>query len=437
MTRPPRTLLVTLGSHGDIRPLLSLGAEVSRRGGEAAVVTNPHFEQDARRSGVGFIPFGHRESVRAWVSRRPATMDGVRGPLTVLREIIAPRTAALVASVRAAIDAFGPDVVVAHQACIGARWACLDRGVPYVDVALSPCAWMNPRDTLSLTPWRGTSPTPRAVRFDVWIGRRLTGWLSDGAFNRARRSLGLPAVRQVWFDELLAPCPHLGLWSPLVRPVLGGDPPSAMVTGFARLEPAGDERLPERLPERLRRFLDDGPPPVVITLGTAVSHARPEFHARVADVLAETGVRVVLVTGDDDYAPATLPPSMLAIGHAPFSRLFPRASLVVHHGGIGTCAEAMAAGTPALILPAAHDQFDNAARWARLGVAKVMPLARAGGRRLKRAILEAASDDAMRARAGALAKDLRDESGAGAAVDAIESCVGGALTRERRPACRC
>jgi UDP:flavonoid glycosyltransferase YjiC (YdhE family) len=433
MTRPLRTLLVTLGSHGDVRPLLAIGAEIARRGGDAAIVTNPHFEPDAERAGVGFIPFGPRESVRAWVSRRPATMDGMRGPLTVLREIIAPRTASLVASVRAAIDTFSPDVVVGHQACIGTRWACRQVGVPYIDVALSPCAWMNPRDTLSLTPWRGVAPTPRAVRFDVWVGRRLTGWLSDGAFNRARRSLGLPPVRQVWFDELGASCPHLGLWSPLVRPVLDGDPPGAMVTGFARLQTERDERLPERL----HRFLDEGPPPAVITLGTAVSHAQPSFHASVAGALAETGLRVVLVTGDDDYVPANLPPSMLATGEAPFGRLFPRASLVVHHGGIGTCAEAMVAGTPALVLPAAHDQFDNAARCVRLGVAKVLPLARASGRRLRRAILEAAGDAAMRTRAGEVSRGLRGESGAGAAVDAIESCVGGALTRERRPACRC
>jgi UDP:flavonoid glycosyltransferase YjiC (YdhE family) len=153
--------------------------------------------------------------------------------------------------------------------------------------------------------------------------------------------------------------------------------------------------------------------------------------------LAETGLRVVLVTGDDDYVPANLPPSMLATSQAPFGRLFARASLVVHHGGIGTCAEAMVAGTPALVLPAAHDQFDNAARCVRLGVAKVLPLARVSGRRLRKAILEAAGDAAMRTRAGEVSRGLRGESGAAAAVDAIESCVGGALTRERQPACRC
>lgn len=428
-----RTLLVTLGSHGDIRPFLAVGAEAVRRGHEATMLTSPCFEPAARRLGLGFVRFGPEESVRDWVSRRPATMDPMRGPLTVLRSIIAPRTAALVAAVGDAIATCSPDVVVAHQACIGARWACEFAGIPFVDAALSPCAWMNPRDTLSLTPWRGRSPTPRAVRFDVAVGRRLTGWLSDGTFNRVRRSLGLPAVRHAWFTELEASCPHLGLWSPSMRSPIAGDPPGAIVTGFARLE-ADDE---EPLDEGLRSFLEAGPPPVVVTLGTAVSHARPRFHAMAARALADTGARVVLVTGDDDYAPADLPGSMIATGRASFRALFPHASLIVHHGGIGTCAEAIAAGAPSVIVPAAHDQFDNAARCERLGVAKALRPGRAGPSRLREAALEVMGNRSMRRTARDMAHRVGAEDGASAAVDAIAAHAAAGVTRERQPAFRC
>ncbi|MEI7658016.1 MAG: glycosyltransferase [Phycisphaerae bacterium] len=445
MTGSLRTLLVTLGSHGDLRPLLAIGVEAIRRGGAATMLTSPHFEPEARRRGIEVIPFGPPESVRDWVSRRPATMDAMRGPLTMLRDVIAPRTASLVTATLEAIDRSGPDVVVAHQACIGVRWACERAGVPYVDAALSPCAWMNPRDTLSLTPWRGRAPTRRAVRFDVWIGRRLTGWLSDGPFNLARRSLGLRPVRHVWFDELGASCMHLGLWSPSVRASLEGDPPDSIVTGFARLDDGHDEHEAHDghdghdgpLSGDLRRFLDAGSPPVVVTLGTAVTHAQPGFHAMVAEALSDTGVRVVLVTGDADYVPPRLPASVFGASRVPFRALFPRASLVVHHGGIGTCAEAMAAGVPSLILPAAHDQFDNAARCERLGVATTLHLRTVETTRLRKAVLEAAGNATMRARAGELAERVGGESGAAIAMDAIAARLGRRLTRESRPACRC
>ena len=65
---------------------------------------------------------------------------------------------------------------------------------------------------------------------------------------------------------------------------------------------------------------------------------------------------------------------------APHAQLFPRASAIVHQGGVGTTAQAMRAGRPMLVVPFAHDQFDNAERVRRLGVAKVVPRSRYSAR---------------------------------------------------------
>ena len=61
---------------------------------------------------------------------------------------------------------------------------------------------------------------------------------------------------------------------------------------------------------------------------------------------------------------------MLATGYVPFSAVLPRAALLIHHGGIGTVAQAVAAGIPQLMVPRAFDQFDNAARIERLGLGR-------------------------------------------------------------------
>jgi UDP:flavonoid glycosyltransferase YjiC (YdhE family) len=52
----------------------------------------------------------------------------------------------------------------------------------------------------------------------------------------------------------------------------------------------------------------------------------------------------------------------------PFSHLFPRSALVVHHGGIGTCAQALACGVPQVISPYTFDQPDNAFLLWQLGI---------------------------------------------------------------------
>jgi UDP:flavonoid glycosyltransferase YjiC (YdhE family) len=59
--------------------------------------------------------------------------------------------------------------------------------------------------------------------------------------------------------------------------------------------------------------------------------------------------------------------------YAPFSKVFPRAAVVVHHGGIGTCAQGLAAGVPQFVMPLSFDQPDNAERLQKLGVGRWLP----------------------------------------------------------------
>jgi UDP:flavonoid glycosyltransferase YjiC (YdhE family) len=65
-----------------------------------------------------------------------------------------------------------------------------------------------------------------------------------------------------------------------------------------------------------------------------------------------------------------LPEGVRSCAYIPFSQLLPRAAALVHHGGIGTTAQALAAGIPQLVMPMSHDQADNAARIERLGVGR-------------------------------------------------------------------
>jgi len=65
----------------------------------------------------------------------------------------------------------------------------------------------------------------------------------------------------------------------------------------------------------------------------------------------------------------------MAVSAAPYARVFPSATVLAHHGGFGTCAEALRAGKPSLVTPFAFDQFDTAARvhdagWGRRLVGK-------------------------------------------------------------------
>ncbi|MFC7652541.1 glycosyltransferase [Pseudoduganella danionis] len=73
----------------------------------------------------------------------------------------------------------------------------------------------------------------------------------------------------------------------------------------------------------------------------------------------------------------------MALAQAPFHALLPRVAAIVHHGGIGTTAEALRCATPQLIVPFAYDQFDNGLRARQLGVADVLLAKRLSARGLQ------------------------------------------------------
>jgi UDP:flavonoid glycosyltransferase YjiC (YdhE family) len=115
---------------------------------------------------------------------------------------------------------------------------------------------------------------------------------------------------------------------------------------------------------------------------------------------------------------------VLLVERAPHQLLFPRASAIVHQVGAGTLGQALRSGRPMLTVPHGHDQFDNARRTVRLGVARTLFPQRYERARVASELGELLSDPAYRRRAEATAAIVRQEGGAAAAAAAIERALG-------------
>ena len=98
------------------------------------------------------------------------------------------------------------------------------------------------------------------------------------------------------------------------------------------------------LAPELEAFLQAGPPPVVFTLGSAAVLDAGDFYEQSALAAEQLGERAVLLVGDDprNLPVHRVPESICIAEYAPYSRLFPRASLIVHQGGVGTTAQVAA-----------------------------------------------------------------------------------------------
>jgi rhamnosyltransferase subunit B len=130
---------------------------------------------------------------------------------------------------------------------------------------------------------------------------------------------------------------------------------------------------------------------------------------------------VLLIGSDERNRPRhNLPESICVAEYAPYSKLFPRASVIVHQGGVGTTANCLQAGRPMLIMPYSHDQPDNARRMRRLKVARIIQRGNYTPVRVARKLRTLIEDPKFARRAEAVARRLAHEDGTRAACDALE-----------------
>jgi rhamnosyltransferase subunit B len=253
----------------------------------------------------------------------------------------------------------------------------------------------------------------------LWLAWRATRFLAK-PWYRLRSELGLPPTTEANpLGDSHSPALVLALFSKLLAEKQPDWPPQTVVTGF----PLFDQDGSAGLPPALARFLDDGPPPVVFTLGTAVAVDAGPFFEHSAAAAKRLGRRAVLILKDPRNRPANLPEGVAAFDYAPFSELFPRAAAVVHHGGIGTTGLAMRSGRPMLVMPRAWDQPDNAARVARLGIARTIARHHYTPARVAAELRRLLDNPAYARRALQVGERVRQEDGVRAACDALEGLL--------------
>jgi UDP:flavonoid glycosyltransferase YjiC (YdhE family) len=365
-----RVLLVPFGSHGDVHPFVGLGQALRARGHRVTFLINEYFGPLVRGLGFEMDPLGEADLFAATM-HDPDIWHPRRAFAVVARETL--RYTRMAYPRIQELHVPGETVAVGATLAFGVGLAHEVLGIPTVTVHLQPAIFHSNHATPEYPGMGAVSRAPRWFKrafFDVIYGQVVEPQIAPG-LNAYRAELGLPPVRQVMRHWIYGPQLVLGLFPDWFGPPQPDWPAGVRLVGF----PLYDEGDATPMPPALERFLDAGAPPVVFTPGSANVHARSFFEAA-AGACARIGRRGVLLTRFPEQVPLELPEGVRHFAYAPFSRLLPRAAAIVHHGGIGTAAQGMAAAVPQLVMPLSHDQQDNAARMRRLGVARTIAAGR-------------------------------------------------------------
>lgn len=351
-------ILASIGTDGDLFPYVGLGRELLARGHRVTLTASGQYEPMARQCGFGFRPLisqaenlellGHPDFWHPLKTAAHSARWGVR---------FLARQYALLTELAADEEA----MLIANPGVFAARMVHEKLGRPLATLMLQP----------GLIPSTLVPPVMPVADLARWpkpfvrlFWRALDGvgdFLVGRHLNPLRASVGLPPVRRLfkhWLSDQLV----IGMFPEWYAAPQADWPRAMQLVGFSHFEGVTQTAVPAAV----REFCAAGPPPVAVTFGTEMMHAEAMFLS-LLEICGRLGTRCVLLTKHRGQLPAALPPWALPCEFAPFQKLFPLCAAVVHHGGVGTTARALAAGVPQLVLPICFDQMDNGARVQRLG----------------------------------------------------------------------
>lgn len=350
-----RILLSTLGSRGDVEPIVALAAALQSQGAEAivSIPSDQEFADLAARANVPVAPASY--SVREWVatSAKPATLADFQA---LAAEVLAGQYKAV------GDAAEGCDVIVAtgiFPSIAAAQAVAETRGARYVHAAYCPLYLPSTHHAPPPLPGRPQSRGAADNRALWEQHAETTKMLFGAALNDLRASIGLPTVSNAR-DHVYGHRPFVAS-DPVLWPWQSNELCDAVQTGAWVLP---DDRP---LSPDLLAFLTAGEPPVYAGFGSMTLQGAEAAHAVIAAIRAQ-GRRALLARGWAELALTDDRDDCFIVGDVNQQALFPRVAAVIHHGGAGTTTAAARAGAPQVIVAQGVDQPYWATRVAALGI---------------------------------------------------------------------
>jgi MGT family glycosyltransferase len=340
-----RVLIGAFGDAGHVFPAISLGRALARRGHEVTIETWE--ERRAAVEGAG-LDFTAAEEYQTFPPPEPDTDDGrhaadaARALLPLIERLDPAVVVSDILTVAPSLAAEAAGVPLATL--IPHIYPVTEPGMPFFAIGLR-----KPRTPVGTAIWKTGQ---RALDVGLEHGRR--------DLNSQRERLGL-APHDGFHGGISPDLALVATYPQLEYPRTW--PASVKVTGPMAFEvPHPDIELPP------------GEAPLVLVAPSTAHDSENRLVRTALEALAEEPVRIVATTNRvRPQSPIEIPANAVLVDWLSYSQLMPIAKLVISHGGHGTVARALGAGTPVLITPITGDMGETAIRVSWAGVGRSLP----------------------------------------------------------------
>jgi vancomycin aglycone glucosyltransferase len=352
-----KILISSIGSRGDVQPILALALELKSLGHDAQLCVAPNFQGWVESLGIACIPIG--PDLRKLTAAAPPPGKKPKPTPEQMKQLAAHTVRSQFPVLMEA--ARGCDLIVAAGALqFATRSVAEALRIPYVFAGYCPAIFPSADHPPPKMGSHFSQSLPGVVNRFLWV-REERQWdeLFLQALNEERAKLGLAPVarmlRHIFAD----------------RPLLAADAvlaPRAASIPEVQVTQTGAWLLGNQtpLPDQLESFLARGEPPVYFGFGSMRAEERTS--GMLIEAARAVGLRSIISQGWGNLAPIDAGSDCISIGDVDHEKLLPRVAAVVHHGGAGTTTAAARAGRPQVVVPHLYDQFYWAHRVKRLGI---------------------------------------------------------------------
>jgi UDP:flavonoid glycosyltransferase YjiC (YdhE family) len=319
-------------------------------------------------------------------------LKGLSAVRFLWERVLVPLGLSMVDPVRAAVDDFGPDVIVSDQQAFAGALVAVERGLPW---AVSACGTAELIDPVTLMP-----------KVAAWFDAQIEGLCT---------ALGVPELAAQGFDPRYSPHVVLQYSTRELVGEITRDVDSLAFVGPSLPEWAEATPFPWEWLDRYERR-------VLVSMGTLSQGTTVRFLGSLLEGVAGQDYGVILV-GEEALLPP-VPDNVLLMPFVPQLSLMPHLHAVVTHGGHNTVVGTLREGVPLVVAPIRDDQPIIAGQVAGSGAGIRVNFNRARAADIATAIGTVLSDPSYKAAAEKVATSFATAGGAPRAAELIESLVG-------------
>ena len=433
--RPHHFTFAAFGTRGDIYPILAVADALFARGHTVTFAAPERFRSLIESRGLGYAGFRPDANL---APENPLAFGVPEHKLNsefALRRLIFPSVEDTYHDLLKA--GAGADMLVFPMYIFPGETAAARLGVPYTVLHFAPASINSAFDPpyLPQLPW--LYPLQRqwpvlSKLLKLAVRPLIHSWSAPMRALRKKEGFAVDD-RDFIFSGLRSPWLNLALFSSCIGAVQPDWPTPTVLAGFPFLEEASSTGH-----ELLEQFLGAGAEPVIATLGSVSGQSSRAFFTTLVEITKRLGRRLVIIAGPetDLLTSEVASASVFVVDYVPYSLIFHRACALIISGSVGPLSHALRAGRPflAIAVPKGIDQFDNALRAVRLGVARWQILGRCSAKELTADLEALLTDSSYAANAAQWATVVRSESGVVTACEALESVLKTADEQEPRHA---